>query len=138
MLGLTTCTEVVGLIEVTLDFMVTIYRVEKAESHEWGPWTTDGKCVGGYLDAADSLPSPYNDGIDFFSFEYVCGMPSLGSLLYHFTVKDRRLLKEEGFVIGIYHAPIDVVKFGRHQVMFIHHRAERVGELDVFFPGGTV
>ena len=123
--------------EVTLDSMLTIYRIESAERHEWGPWTVD-HCVGNKLEAADRLPSPKNDGIDDFSYEHVCGMPSLGSLLYHFTIRDRELLRKEGFVIGIYRASVSIVKFGRHQVMFIQRQAERVGELDVFFPGGTV
>ena len=111
--------------------VVTVYRVEHAETHE-GPYSTTKsrrghreamKRVGGIW-GTPKHPGPEDDGCGFVARGVqFCGFTSQRATRAWWHRGALRLLCEAGFVVAAYRVPADAVRRGGHQCLFHRDRA---------------
>lgn len=113
--------------------MKRIYRVETPDGR--GPYMNGRKPT--HLDSACAAhrPMPYHDGIDedvIFDLGKVrrYGFSDLSALKRWFTPRDRAILLQHSYRIGVY----DVGRYweGHSQVIFDATSARRIGSLSLF------
>lgn len=106
-----------------------VYRVEHKRTGD-GPWTHYGwsgfRSYDGHTPG--DLPPPCEDGLGWPSSCEHCACASVSKLKRWFHDPHLRDLEEGGFVVRRYRVPRNMIRRGRHQVLFVREHSDVVGE----------